>query len=478
MAWEWRENNREKVLEALRQGEYEAILTSKEGALDALAHLAWELGILDAVKLIRVERERDGIPDELLLRTLVVLPFVEAIGLSAATNTLFEDAAVLLQLGYTAIQIQEGFNERHGSKLDKKSDQSLPYHPDVLRQELQRIDLASLDEFRKASIRQLFKHKLVKGGVYAIDGSGLGDQIRVVGLLCLGKDRPIWVTWRLRTGTESEKGKEAQVVLDMIDELIEIQGVEVIEYLLMDALYADGPLIARLKYQYGIDVLVRLPEDRCLYQQMLQKLSQTPAVWQEHLDVRYLSGHKQTRHMRVAVAHGLNDWDTFMEQAQTMGVENPMLSVYAIQSDLVMPDGKTEEWALISTSPLGTAWKGYTFWRNRWTIENSGFRELKEGWHLEAGLWTFHNATVAAARLTFTLLAFNIAQIAKTHAGRTLTARGIRTLRRQIAPSFGSVPVIVFTTEAFAVLHIEELVLLLGGKPPQFSFWKSPTNTL
>lgn len=107
MAWEWRENNREKVLEALQKGEYEAILTSRDGALDALAQLACELEVLEAVELIEVERERAGVPDELALRTLAVLPFVEAMSLSAAANTLFEDAGVLLQLGYTAVQIRK-----------------------------------------------------------------------------------------------------------------------------------------------------------------------------------------------------------------------------------------------------------------------------------------------------------------------------------------------------------------------------------
>ena len=478
MAWEWRENNREKVLEALRTGEYEAILTSREGALDALAHLAWELGILDAVDLIRVERERGGIADDLLLRTLAVLPFVEAIGLSAAANTLFEDAAVLVKLGYTAVQIQKGFNDRRGAKQAEKSEQSLPYHPDVLRQELQRIDLNSLNEFRKACIRKLFAHKLVKGQIYTVDGSGIGDQMRVVGLLCLGKERPLWVNWRLRTGTESEKGKESSVVLEMIDELIEIQGSEVIEWLLVDALYADGPLLARLKYQYGIDVMVRLPEDRLMYQEMEQKLSQSPTRWHEHTDVRYLSGHKQTRQMRVAAVHGLNNWDAYIEQAQAMGIETPTLSVYAIESDQVMPNGETEKWALVATFPFTSAWKAYTHWRNRWTIENNGFRELKEGWHLESGLWTFHNTIIAAARVTFTLLAYNVAQIAKTHAGRNLTAKGIRTLRRQLTPRFGTNPIIVFTADAYAVLHLEELIQLLGGKPPKFSFWKSPANPL
>jgi hypothetical protein len=59
-------------LEALRQGEYEAILSSREDALDALAHMAWELGVLHALNLIELDRERDSIPDKLLLRTLAV----------------------------------------------------------------------------------------------------------------------------------------------------------------------------------------------------------------------------------------------------------------------------------------------------------------------------------------------------------------------------------------------------------------------
>jgi hypothetical protein len=58
-----------------------------------------------------------------------------------------------------------------------------------------------------------------------------------------------------------------------------------------------------------------------------------------------------------------------------------------------------------------------------------------------------------------------------------LTAKGIRTLRRQLTPRFSSLLVIVFAADAYAVLHLEELIQLLGGKPPKFSFWKSPSAT-
>jgi hypothetical protein len=479
MAWEWRENNREKVLEALRKGEYEAILTSKEGALDALAHLACELEVLEAVELIEVEREREGIPDGMLLRTLAIMPFVEAMSLSAAANTLFEDAAVLLQLGYTAIQIREGFNQRRGKQYQKKSVQSRPYHPDVLREELQRIKVESLDAYRRHCIGVLYRRRLIRSKLYAVDGSGIGPEMRVVGLLCLQKDGPLWVNWRLRTGSESEKGKEGEVVLAMVDEVREIAGEDAIEWMLMDALYADGFILANLKYARQIDVMVRLPEDRRMYEQLMGLLRLFPERWQEHPDVRYLSGHKQVRQVRVAKMDNLDDWEGFVAAAQALGVEKPTLSGFAIQS--CSPDKPTEkeEWALVATASFHTAWQAYTFWRNRWTIENSGFRELKEGWHLEEALWTFRNTAIAAARLTFTLIAYNVAQIAKSKFAQGLQVRGIRKLRqvlnRQLGPRCS--PVIVFAAGAFTILPLEELVAFLGGKPPLFSFLSSGVQT-
>jgi len=479
MAWEWRENNREKVIEALRKGEYEAILTSKDGALDALAQLACELGVFEAVELIKVNRERAGVPDGLALRTLAMLPFIEAMSLSAAANTLFEDAGVLLQLGYTAVQIQEGFNRRRGKGRETKSADSRPYHPDVLREELQRIEVESLDAFRRHCVGELYKRGLIRSKIYAVDGSGIGPDMRVVGLICLQKDGPLWVNWRLRTGKESEKGQEGEVVLAMVDEIREMAGTDAIEWMLMDALYADGFILANLKYARQIDVMVRLPEERRMYEQLMGLLRVMPESWQEHLDVRYLAGHKQCRKMRVAKMDQLNNWDGFVEAAQALGVEQPALCGFAIQSDQLGKNGKLEEWALVATAPFHTAWQAYTFWRNRWTIENSGFRELKVGWHLEEALWTFHNTVVAAARLTFTLIAYNVAQIAKSKVAERLKARGIRKLRQELNHRFGfrCSPVIVFAAGAFTILPLEELVILLGGKPPQFLFSRQGFET-
>lgn len=154
-------------------------MTSKDGALDALAQLACELGVFEAVELIKVNRERAGVPDGLALRTLAMLPFIEAMSLSAAANTLFEDAGVLLQLGYTAVQIQEGFNRRRGKGRETKSADSRPYHPDVLREELQRIEVESLDAYRRHCVGELYKRGLIRSKIYAVDGSAIGPTQRL-----------------------------------------------------------------------------------------------------------------------------------------------------------------------------------------------------------------------------------------------------------------------------------------------------------
>lgn len=452
----------------MQAGEYEAIVTSRQGALDTLAHLATELGVLDAVSLIEVEREREGIPDELLLRTACLLPFIEAAGLSAASESLFADASILLQIGYTALEIQNGFNNRHGAERESKGEEARPCHPDVLRQELLRIKPESMSAFRQECIKRLWQKGLIKGKVYAVDGSGIGSRWRLVGLYNVQKGRKLWLTWRLLSGSASEKGKEGTVLFEMVDEIRDIMGEEAIEWVIMDALYADGPLLAGLKYGRNIDALVRLPEDRVMYADLWFLLQYEPERWQAHQDVRYISGRKQLRQVRVGSVPQLQRWDSFVQAAAAYGEQNPMLWGCGIQSvDQADPTNK-EEWALISTRPFPTGWQAYTFWRQRWHVENGGFRELKEGWLLEKAPWSYTQEALVLARVTFTLIAANVAEIAKTSQGRRLTGQGIRRLRRELNREVGSAPVIVFAAGAYGIFDIEEVMAALG-KPPLHS---------
>jgi hypothetical protein len=93
----------------------------------------------------------------------VMLPFIDATSFTDASGQLFGDAALLLQLGYSAVEIREGFNDRYRNSLGQKSVEALPLHPAVLREEMQRIDVDSLDTFRERCTRLLFDHRLVRG---------------------------------------------------------------------------------------------------------------------------------------------------------------------------------------------------------------------------------------------------------------------------------------------------------------------------
>jgi hypothetical protein len=265
---EWYRNDKAAVAEALRRGERPDLATTMaSGPLDELVALHEELGIFALLDELEVQRERAGVPDELLLRTLATLPFVEAASLSGASEVLFREPAVLLQLGWAPVQIRQGSNGRHRHP-DGRQAESLPCHADTLRDALRRAGESAWLQAQAAGVKALYQRQLVRGKVYAVDGSGLGDSLRLVALVCVSATRPIIVAWRLLSGPASEKGKEAQVTRSLIEQVLEVAGPKAINLLLADALYADGPLLAWLKYRKGIDALVSLPEDRLLYQDL------------------------------------------------------------------------------------------------------------------------------------------------------------------------------------------------------------------
>jgi hypothetical protein len=124
---------------------------------------------------------------------------------------------------------------------------------------------------------------------------------------------------------KSEKGKEAAVTKELIEQVLALGGDGCIELLLADALYADGPLLAWLKYIQGIDALVALPADRLLYHD-LQGLARGGLIrWTRHRYVRTVAGHKQRRVVEVASAAGLTSWDSFTEAASQHGADGTSL---------------------------------------------------------------------------------------------------------------------------------------------------------
>ena len=463
----WYRQDREAVLAALRRGERPDLATTTAcGPLDELLALHDELGVFRLLDKLPVSRQRDGIPDRLLLRTLAALPFLAEPSLQGAAGTLFREPAVLLQLGWAPAQIRHGDNGRHRHP-DGRQPESLPCHPDTLRDELRRVEARAWAKAQRTGVQALYARGLVGSGVYAVDGSGLGPGLRLVCLVNVGGARPLLVAWRLLEGDASEKGKEAAVTKELVEQALALGGAGCLELLLADALYADGPLLAWLKYVKGIDALVALPSDRLLYQDLQGLVRGGLLGWSRHRYVRTVSGHKHRRVVEVASAGDLTSWEGFTTAAAQHGADGASLWGCLIRQ--VEPEAwpVAEAEALVSTRAWGSGFEALQAYRPRWHIEDDAYRELKEGWGLEAQRWG-RDAAAARGRVALTVLAFNTAQVYRSRAGQRLAKKGIRRLRREYRRALGAAPVVVYVAGCYAVLAVEELLAALG-RPVQES---------
>jgi hypothetical protein len=456
----WYRQDREVVLDGLRRRERPDMAATRAcGPLDELLALHDELDVFTAVDAFDVARERAGIPDRLLLHTLAALPFVSEGSLSGATDVLFKEPTILLQLGWAPAHIRRGSNRRHRHPKGRQVE-SLPCHPDTLRDTLGRIAASAWDRAQSSTVTALYDRRLVRGNVYAVDGSGIGDAFRVVALVCVSSERPMIAAWTLLEGAASEKGKEAHVTRALVESVLARGGAGCIRLLLADALYADGPLLAWLKYHQGIDALVALSAERDLYQDLQGLAAARMISWSRHEYVRTVAGHKEVRVVDVAGVGDLTSWQSFREAAQEY--EHPEATLWGCLIRQIAPvPKKPEDFALVSTCSWVTGYAALHAYRPRWHIEDDAFRELKEGWAFEKYPWG-RNAAIVRGRVSLTCMAFNTTQVYRSRSGGRIAQKAIRRLRREHERSLGPAPAVIYMKGCYGVFALEEVLAVLS----------------
>lgn len=468
----WYQHDNAHVEEQLRAGRRpDMATTTAVGPLDELVALHEEVGSVAALEGLTLNRKRAGVEDGLLLRTLAVLPFVGNTGFRSLADQLFREPAVLLQLGWSPVQLREGDNARYRHAEGRQAE-SLPCHPDTLRDALARIEARAWATAQQQAVQGLYRRGLVRGGVYAVDGTGLSATQRVVALVCVSAAHPLVVAWRYLEGAASEKGKEAAVTRGLVEQVLAAGGTGCIHLLLADGLYADGPLLAWLKYQHGIDALVSLPADRLLYEDLQGLARGHRLAWQEQRYLRTIRGQKEQRTVALAGMGQFDSWPSFLTAAAEYGVPDARLWACLVWERAPGAPPLEEAGALVSTRDWARPWAAFQAYRDRWRIEDDTFRELKEGWGLEQQLWGTQGTTIRG-RVTLTLLAFNTAQLYRTQGGQRLADKGIRRLRQRHRRELGAAPVVLYLDERYGVFALEEVLALLGA-PVQASLRPAP----
>src|SRR5450756_2592974 len=118
-----------------------------------------------------------------------------------------------------------------------------------------------------------------------------------------------------------------------------------------------------------------------------------------------------------------------------------------------------DEKVFLSSLPVDSPLEVLDLYDLRSLIENTAFRELKQGWNLKS----YPKKTEAAVRghVFLTLLTFTLANAFRSSLGRELVRHGIRRQRAEEQDD----NVIVFAGDYYAIFHIEEVFILLGVLP-------------
>lgn len=460
MGWIRLVENQVRVRQALLQGYVDEVVVCNTNYFDKMAGAMFELGYWQDLACIQVslEKDADDVPNALLVRELAVLPLLRIPNPHQVPAFLFQDHGVLRFLGFTLQEIREGFNHK-GVRSPNGKERMHPHHRDDLYNALKAVQVENLETFRHRHLVSLFQHKVVEGGVYALDGSGIsGTDYKVVILQNLTAGKRFVVNWRVQgLGSELVAGKE------MVEEVLEVAGADAISLLLMDGAYVDGEWLAGLK-QRKIEAMVRVREEMALYQEMLE-LSRLPEhAFEPHRYVRYVQGKKEVHEVELALCWGLREWDSYRAGLKKMGVaEGAWPGLWGLLvREWVEEKGEKKQitWGIVSTMQLKSRVGAFDRWRTRWGVENNGFRELNQGAWLEKEKWGRSEAAIMTS-LYLKIGAHNCYCLLNTRLGEQLAVKGLRGLQQHVWK--GAPPqIMVVAGENYGLFTAEELVMLMG----------------
>lgn len=445
-------HNQQRVMDGLRLGRYDAVWESRRNCFDDMVAFMVGTGVFCLFGGLEIIRQRDGIPDDLMLRVLLASTLLRCGPISDIPTTVFADAAVLRFLGFTIQQIEEGFNRRGGP------NKQLPFSHETLYDLWARLQLESIDRMRAAYRGSLLSQRLIRGSSYVIDGSSIirGKTRRgYLPLLNIRGGRELVVDYRLLEYSGDIHDSELTVSKEMVRDALQA-GVQ-IKRLTVDRAYVDGAWMWELA-GLGIDLMVRVREDMRIFEDLLGHGRAKDARWQQREIVRKIEGRKVRYRIRLLLVKSLDSWDSYKGELTGLLVESTPLGADG------KPAGETQVMAIVTPREYSDPWVMWREWRRRWRVENTAFHELKEGYLLEKALWGDAPQAVALSVLMRTI-AYNTSRLYTSAAGQGWTIRGLRALQREVFDAAGMFLIIEAEGE-FAILTAKEFAYLLG-KPPR-----------
>jgi hypothetical protein len=479
--WQLYERAQREVYRKLKGREKpEAVVGAGWGFLDHFFIFLFSLGFFVRVDFRPKRVKRVMIPAVLMILTYEMKQLMGISSMNELEEHLFRDTALLKVIGFTARQIQDGFCRRG------KGKRRGPMHRDTLADFLSKFSSKEVDFILREAVRVLVKHKLIRGRTYILDATDLPTTKQYKGC---GVKKVVSKEWDSKEGKEVEVVKvvygykllvlleakhkivvaarvvkinehEKNFTKEMVKEAHRRTGGKV-KVLLVDRGFIDGVLLWWLSKKMGIKFVIPARKNMEVSQDIRGFRS-------EKADGQWIFL-EQTKEIKVMGVRGLVSYDQFGEEEHRRRKGRKDFKANPINAVMVIRwDGKDyepgKEKVFLTNLSVSRPMKIIERYDLRSEIENLGFRELKQGYHL----LKYPQKTEAAVRAhaVLTVIIYSMVNAYKSEQGQRLAPLGIRRWRaRQMGESIHKM--IVYYEGIYGIVDVEELFYLMDMTPKE-----------
>lgn len=478
--WQFYERAQREVYRKLKGRERpEAVVGAGWGFLDHFFIFLFSLVFFARIDFRPKRVKRVMIPTVLMILTYEMKQLMGISSMNQLEEHLFRDTALLKIIGFTARQIQEGFCQRG------KGKRRGPMHRDTLADFLSKFSSQEMDFILREAVRVLVKHKLIRGRTYILDATDLpttkgykgcgmkkgvqkvrnkdGQEVETVKyvfgyklLVLMEASHKIIVAARVVKINEHEKN----FTKEMIKEAQHRTGGK-LQVLLVDRGFIDGVLLWWLSKKMKIKFVIPARSNMEVSQDIRGFRS-------EKADGQRVFT-EESKEMKAMGVRGLLSYDQFGEEEHGRRKGRKDFKANPINGVMVLRwDGRDyepgKEKVFLTNFSVSRPMKIIERYDLRSEIENQGFRELKQGYHL----LKYPQKTEAAVRahVVLTVIIYSLVNAYKSEQGQRLAHLGIRRWRgKQMGQSIHKM--IVYYEGIYGIVDVEELFCLMDMTPKE-----------
>lgn len=499
ITWRCLTRNQKEVAKRILDGNYHVAQPAGWGLLDRFFIFLKSIGFLTLLDVDGEGYVRRMITIAKLLMTYNVKILLGIASMNQVPQTLFSDIGLLMTLGWTAEQVKNGVCNRGEGKHPG------PVHKDTLSDALDRFSPSEIEHILNEGIKLLAKKGFIKDKVFIMDATDLETTDKYEGAGCKtvkekhvdkkGKVIEIEVTKYgfkliLLKAVENRivvAAKVAQIqenernyTFPLLHQAQENLDRKSFGLLLIDRGFLDGVDLWKIKHPFRTHFIIPAKTNMDITNDARGLRKKTGE------GIYYAKGGEKGREIEVMGIEGLESYLQYGDEQHFQEYETNRYKKDENQGrkkfrgnalNVVMVtkwDGKEyapgREKVFLTTLPVSSPLEIIQKYDMRSLIENTIFRELKQGWRINKFPKKTKNAVTAHVLLT--LCMFNMTNAFRTDLGQDLTQRGIRRHRLEtLSKTYGKM--VIISPPYYAIFDIEELAIL-WGKPPKFLFRADP----